>query len=243
MSRSPDTESWTCPLCERRFKVPVGAKLTACPDCQKKPTLTRTAAVELRRSPQKEEWFVQLQGEPTQRGPLSLQEVQELYRRGKMSPSDYVQENRNAVPIEARYSPAIVQNVSEFVRSLPVYTTENADQLGKRIRQRMSVVMARRIYGINFFADSTISWTDFFGGRSQRAEKAVSDIEAELLGDIRRQAAELGANAVAGFRLEMGNLNGGKTFMIYGFAQGTPVVVEDIAHADGAIADFHFRDE
>lgn len=41
---SDQREPWTCPLCERNFRIPAGHKLSACPDCEKKPTLKRTKA-------------------------------------------------------------------------------------------------------------------------------------------------------------------------------------------------------
>ncbi len=43
--------------------------------------------------------------------------------------------------------------------------------------------------------------SDFFGGRSVRAEELFAKIDAELLADIGSQAIGVGAMAVLGFRI------------------------------------------
>lgn len=221
MSQPSETEPWVCPFCDRRFKIKRGSVWTACPDCQKLPTLKCNAAAQ-RRVPATEQWFVQLAFEPVPRGPLTIGEVRDLFQCGTLGFADFAQNGPDGMMRSVSTFPELVAYCS--IPDTPVFTTESGIIPGCEITQHLSVVFARRVYGINVFADIFISTADLVGGRSQRAEQAIADIENELLEDIRRQANAVGANGVVGFRMEMGNLAGGSSFMMYGFAQGTPVV-------------------
>ncbi|MES2788801.1 MAG: heavy metal-binding domain-containing protein [Planctomycetota bacterium] len=234
MSQSAETEPWICPLCDRKFKIAVGSKWTACPDCQKRPVLKRNAAVQ-RRATVTEQWFIQLASEPESRGPLTLEEVRDLYRRGTLSQVDFAQNGADGMLRLVSTFPELVAYCS--VPDIPVFTTETACQPGMEITQHLSVVFARRIYGINLFGDLTIAVADLLGGRSKRAEQAIVNIEAELLADVRRQANAVGANGIVGLRVEMGNLSGGNSQMLYGFAHGTPVVFSQSDFASDSTAE------
>ncbi|MDB5390727.1 MAG: hypothetical protein JWM11_6373 [Planctomycetaceae bacterium] len=230
------TEPWTCPLCERKFKIPVGTKLTACPDCQKKPTLRRSPA-EARQGSDSENWYLPSENSKLS-GPFTLQRLLEMYDDDELSMDDVVQQGLYGVPqsilvvseqLSQQHKPA---RKTERIQAIPVVTTETIQLPNMELIRHMPMIFSRRVYGFNLLAEMLVNITDMVGGRSKRMEQAIEDIEKEVIDDLRRKARVAGATAVVGVRVQLGNLSGDKSLLIYGFAQGTPVFMKKIATAD-----------
>ena len=97
---------------------------------------------------------------------------------------------------------------------------------GYRVTKTLEVITAECVFGMNFLRDFFSSFTDFFGGRSGATQKVLKDARKTALEELRKEAAELGANAVIGVRLDYSEFSGGGKSMLFLVASGTAVVVE-----------------
>lgn len=100
---------------------------------------------------------------------------------------------------------------------------------GYRVTKTLEVITAECVFGMNFLRDFFSSITDFFGGRSGATQKVLKDARKTCLEELRKEAEELGANAVIGVRLDYSEFSGGGRSMLFLVASGTAVVVERIS--------------
>lgn len=99
---------------------------------------------------------------------------------------------------------------------------------GYRVTKTLEIITAESVFGMNFLRDFFSSITDFFGGRSGATQKVLKDARQTCLEELRKEAGELGANAVIGVRLDYSEFSGGGKSMLFLVALGTAVVVERI---------------
>lgn len=93
---------------------------------------------------------------------------------------------------------------------------------GKSISQYLGIVFGEVVSGIDFVKDFAAGFTNFFGGRSDSYEKELLLARTQVLEEIKKRAAELGADAVVGIDFDyevLGSNNG----MIMVTASGTAV--------------------
>ena len=81
---------------------------------------------------------------------------------------------------------------------------------------------------MNIFRDFFASMTDFFGGRSKSTQKVLKDARNVCLNELRREAYEIGANAVIAVDLDYSEFSGQGKSMLFLVANGTAVQVEKI---------------
>lgn len=116
------------------------------------------------------------------------------------------------------------------VRSVGLFTTHDCVVPGWRIVRTLPMISSRRVLGINAWQDMIIAVRDLLGGRSQTAEKALATLEAELLQELQQNALSRKCQAVIGVQIQFGEISGGgKGQMFYAAAQGTPVMMEQVA--------------
>ncbi len=102
-----------------------------------------------------------------------------------------------------------------------------ADSLeGYKVTKTLEVITAECVFGMNFLRDFFSSFTDFFGGRSNATQKVLKDARKTALEELRKEAEQLGANAVIGVRLDYSEFSGDGKSMLFLVASGTAVVVE-----------------
>ena len=79
---------------------------------------------------------------------------------------------------------------------------------------------------MNVFKDMFTNIRDFVGGRSKAVQKTLRDSRRTALYELKKEAYEVGANAVVGVDLDYVELSlGGSMVMLV--ASGTAVVVEE----------------
>ena len=100
-------------------------------------------------------------------------------------------------------------------------TTETI--LPEGIATRLGVVTGTCIYGQHLGRDIMTAWRDMTGGRAAAAEKVFADAREAALMDLRRQAHDLGADAVIALSLTHQELAGGGKSMVMVTATGTAV--------------------
>lgn len=66
---------------------------------------------------------------------------------------------------------------------------------------------------------------DVFGGRNKSSRNALRDARIACLDELRREAEEMGANAVIGIDRDYSEISGGGKSMLFLVAAGTAVKV------------------
>ncbi len=73
---------------------------------------------------------------------------------------------------------------------------------GQPIRAYHGIVTGEVIVGANIFRDLFASITDIVGGRSGKYEAVLARARKEAVSEIKREAMDLGANAVVGVDID-----------------------------------------
>ena len=121
--------------------------------------------------------------------------------------------------------PAVIQQSTDHQAiSSIVLTTETAPNLN--ITKRIEIVTAECAFGVNIFKDLFAGVRDIVGGRSEAVQKTMRDSRKTVLYELKKEAYEVGANAVVGVDLDYVELsNAGSMVMLV--ASGTAVVIEE----------------
>ena len=122
---------------------------------------------------------------------------------------------------------AITSSVAARVSAIEaiLLTTETAPNLN--ITKRIEIVTAECAFGMNIFKDLFAGVRDIVGGRSEAVQKTMRDSRRTALYELKREAYEVGANAVVGVDLDYVELAGTGSSMVMLVASGTAVVIED----------------
>ena len=103
-------------------------------------------------------------------------------------------------------------------------TTETAPNLN--ITKRIEIVTAECAFGMNIFKDLFASVRNVVGGRSEAVQKTMRDSRRTALYELKKEAYEVGANAVVGVDLDYVELSSSGS-MVMLVASGTAVVIEE----------------
>jgi len=103
-------------------------------------------------------------------------------------------------------------------------TTETAPNLN--ITKRIEVVTAECAFGMNIFKDLFAGVRDIVGGRSEAVQKTMRDSRRTALYELKKEAYEVGANAVVGVDLDYVELSASGSMVLL-VASGTAVIIED----------------
>ncbi|AME09882.1 MULTISPECIES: heavy metal-binding domain-containing protein [Gemella] len=103
-----------------------------------------------------------------------------------------------------------------------ITTTPNVP--GMEIVEYRGFATGEVVAGINFLRDMGAGLRNFFGGRSQGYEEEIIQARKEALIELQERAANMGANAVIGIRVDFDTLGQGGTMLLV-TATGTAVVV------------------
>lgn len=118
-------------------------------------------------------------------------------------------------------------NLRRRVESVAITTVPSFE--GYRIVKTLDVVTAECVFGLNAFKYFFMGVTDFFGVRSKTAQDALRSARKNCLYELKKEAAELGANAIVGIDLDYSEFSGQGKSMLFLVASGTAVIVEPIA--------------
>lgn len=105
--------------------------------------------------------------------------------------------------------------------SMIVTTTPQIE--GKRITEYKGIVFGEVVSGVNFIKDFTAGLSNFFGGRSGTYEEELMKARDHALRELEQRAAQMGANAVVGVKVDYEVL-GADNGMMMVTAAGTAVV-------------------
>jgi len=104
-------------------------------------------------------------------------------------------------------------------------TTETYPE-GLKITKRIEVVTAECAFGMNIFKDLFAGVRNVVGGRSEAVQKTLRDTRRTALYELKKEAYEVGANAVVGVDLDYVELAATGSTMVLLVASGTAVRIE-----------------
>lgn len=134
---------------------------------------------------------------------------------------DCFKARRRGTPSEATEKRRQLNEVIEAV----TLTTETYPQ-GLQIDERIEVVTAECAFGMNIFKDLFSGVRDIVGGRSEAVQKTMRDSRRTALYELKKEAYEVGANAVVGVDLDYVELSAAGS-MVMLVASGTAVRIEE----------------
>ena len=114
--------------------------------------------------------------------------------------------------------------IDEIAKNL-ILTTEFA-MPEYRVTERLEVITAECVFGMNMFRDMFASIRDVFGGRSKASQKVLRDARRTCLTELRREALIAGADAVIGVDLDYSEISGDGKSMLMVVASGTAVKIQ-----------------
>ena len=106
-----------------------------------------------------------------------------------------------------------------------VLTTETYPERMK-ITDTIEIVTAECAFGMNIFKDLFAGVRDIVGGRSEAVQKTLRDSRRVALHELKREAYEVGANAVVGVDLDYVELVAAGNMVLL-VASGTAVRIEE----------------
>ena len=104
-----------------------------------------------------------------------------------------------------------------------ITTTNNVP--GMEIVEYKGFATGEVVAGINFIKDLGAGIRNLFGGRVQGYEDEIIQARTEALKELEARAAEMGANAVIGVRIDFDALGSNGNNMLLVTVTGTAVVV------------------
>ncbi len=116
-------------------------------------------------------------------------------------------------------------NVIDELASEIILTTEPY-MAEYKVIERLEIITAECVFGMNLFRDFFASITDIIGGRSSSSQKVLRDSRRTCLTELRREALIVGANAIIGVDLDYSEISGDGKSMLFLVASGTAVRVE-----------------
>lgn len=93
-------------------------------------------------------------------------------------------------------------------------------------KEILGVITHEVIFGVNIFRDIMSKWRDLVGGKSGSYTKVIASAKEEIFKEIIKQGAELGADAIEGFRFSINSFPLEKTSMPVIFAYGTAIKIK-----------------
>ena len=94
---------------------------------------------------------------------------------------------------------------------------------GYQVTETLEVITAECAFGMNIIRDVFASFTDFFGGRSNSTQQVLRDARKQCLYELKKEAADLGADAVIAIDLDYSEFTGQGKSMLFLVASGTAV--------------------
>ena len=103
-----------------------------------------------------------------------------------------------------------------------ILTTENNPQ-DLFVEERIEIITAECVYGMNLFRDFFAGVRNVVGGGSSASQKVLRDARKKCLSELKIEAYSLGADAVIGVDLDYSEFSGRGRSMLFIVASGTAV--------------------
>ncbi len=118
-----------------------------------------------------------------------------------------------------QYDELPTEVIDELAKDL-IVTTESVLS-GYTVDERLEVISAECVFGMNIFKDFFAGIRDVFGGRSKSSQKVLRDARHTCLTELRREALMVGANAIVAVDLDYSEISGDGKSMLFLVTTGT----------------------
>ncbi|MCV9965697.1 YbjQ family protein [Pararhizobium sp. BT-229] len=126
------------------------------------------------------------------------------------APNRYQAERASAADLKRKHESVILTTAFEIPN--------------RKIEAVISIVASEAALGMNLFRDIANSWRDVVGGRANSAQASLKEARSSCLAELRKEAFELGADAVIAVDLDYNELStGGAGGILFVAATGTAV--------------------
>lgn len=115
----------------------------------------------------------------------------------------------------------ILKDVPENEFKKIIITTESNSPF--EIENRLGIITAECVLGLNIFKDMFAGIRDMVGGRNKSSQDALKEAKNYVLEELKREAYVLGANAVIAIDLDYSEFTGAGKSMLFVVASGTAV--------------------
>ncbi|MFZ5974356.1 MAG: YbjQ family protein [Bacillota bacterium] len=115
---------------------------------------------------------------------------------------------------------------------LIITTTDRIEN--QKIEKYIGIVSERIVVGAGMFSEFFASFTDVFGGRSQKFEDRLHELHKYLMVSLTKKARELRADAIVGLHIDIDEISGKATQMFMISGVGTAVRLSGDASFDSA---------
>jgi uncharacterized protein YbjQ (UPF0145 family) len=144
-------------------------------------------------------------------------------------------EEKEAALIQENKEAAIAQDINTENNSKLALTkaindiilTTSFQVANREINHEIDIIGAEIVYGVNIFKDIFSSVRDIVGGRNKLTQNVLKDAKKEALDELRREAFEIGADAVIAIDLDYQELTGGNKSMLMLSVNGTAVKLKN----------------
>lgn len=117
------------------------------------------------------------------------------------------------------------KQVSDSGYSHIILTTETVSPF--EVEERLGIITAECVYGMNIFKDVFAAISDVFGGRSNFTQNLLKSARESVLLELRKEAYERGADAVVAVDLDYSEFSGGGKSMLFIVASGTAIKIKN----------------
>lgn len=113
---------------------------------------------------------------------------------------------------------------AQLAQNVAVVTMDSID--GYVTESVLGIVSSEYAVGMNLIKDVLVSGRDIFGGRSKVVQDAFKEAKEVCLTEIRREALQMGANAILGVRFQHSQMSGTSTTMLLLVTSGTAAIIK-----------------
>ncbi len=134
----------------------------------------------------------------------------------------FVSQRRQEIEAEKREAKAKQAEIDRQINTV-LLTTEVASEM--QIKERIEIITAECAFGMNIFKDLFAGVRDVVGGRSKAVQENMREARRTALFELKREAYEVGANAVVGVDLDYVELSSSGSMVLL-VASGTAVRID-----------------
>ena len=132
-------------------------------------------------------------------------------------------------------APARARAAQDDNRHKSVLVTTEAAPVGLGIDQRLGIVTAEVVFGVNVLKELLAGVRNVVGGRSETLQQVLKDARETVLNEMQRDAYRRGADAVIAVTLNYNDITTGGTTMLFLVGAGTAVVTTPPVPTPGAV--------
>lgn len=130
------------------------------------------------------------------------------------------------MPEMRRYFRSQIENTEIAQKAAQVILTTAPSLEGFKIIETLEIVSAECAFVMNLFLDQLVALTDVFGGVESSMQQTLRTARRTCLEELKKEAAEINANAVIAIQMKYGEFSGKGKSMLFLAATGTAVRVE-----------------